>query len=68
MTGRFSGSSTSKRTSAVFGSKAPRQRRAELVADPAYVEQVLADGAAKARLVARATLSRVRAAMGLRAL
>lgn len=46
----------------------PRQRRAELVADPAYVDQVLKDGAAKARTVARATLSRVRQAMGLGAL
>ncbi len=45
--------------------EAPRQRRAELLADPAYVQQVLADGAGRARLVARATLGRVRAAMGL---
>ena len=46
----------------------PRQRRAELAADPAYVDKVLSDGAAKARVVARATLSRVREAMGLRAI
>jgi len=46
----------------------PRQRRAELVADPGYVDQVLRDGADKARIVARATLSRVREAMGLRPL
>jgi tryptophanyl-tRNA synthetase len=43
----------------------PRQRRAELVADPGYVEQVLREGAERARLVARATLGRVREAMGL---
>lgn len=48
--------------------EAPRRRRAELVANPAYVDQVLRDGAAKARTVARATLSRVRQAMGLGAL
>ncbi len=46
----------------------PRQRRAELAADPAYVEKVLMNGAEKARVIARATLSRVREAMGLRAL
>jgi len=46
----------------------PRQRRAELVADPTYVDQVLRDGADKARVVARSTLSRVRQAMGLRPL
>ncbi len=43
----------------------PRQRREELLGEPAYVEQVLQDGAAKARTVARATLGRVRQAMGL---
>jgi tryptophanyl-tRNA synthetase len=43
----------------------PRQRRKELLGDPAYVEQVLQDGAAKARTVARGTLGRVRQAMGL---
>ncbi len=43
----------------------PRQRRAELVADPGYVQQVLREGAERARLVARATLGRVREAMGL---
>jgi hypothetical protein len=32
------------------------------------VEKVLSDGAAKARVTARATLSRVREAMGLRPL
>ena len=48
--------------------EAPRLRRAELVADPGYVDQVLMEGAAKARVIARATLSRVREAMGLRPL
>lgn len=43
----------------------PRKRRAELAADPAHVEQVLQAGAARARTVARATLDRVRHAMGL---
>lgn len=43
----------------------PRRRRAELAADPAYVQQVLRDGAEKARAVARRTLDRVRGAVGL---
>lgn len=43
----------------------PRQRRAELTADPAYVAQVLTNGAGRARSVARVTLERVRKAMGL---
>ncbi|MDB6070224.1 MAG: trpS [Verrucomicrobiales bacterium] len=43
----------------------PRKRRAELAADPAHVEQVLRAGADRARTVARATLDRVRHAMGL---
>ena len=42
-----------------------RARRAELVADPAYVDRVLAEGAEKARAVARKTLARVRSAVGL---
>ena len=42
-----------------------RERRAQLVADPDYVERVLAEGAAKARIVARKTLARVRNAVGL---
>jgi tryptophanyl-tRNA synthetase len=41
------------------------QRRAEIVADPKYVDQVLAEGAEKARVVARKVLSRVRDAVGL---
>jgi len=42
-----------------------RERRAEIVADPAYVNKVLAEGAEKARAVARKTLERVRQAVGL---
>jgi tryptophanyl-tRNA synthetase len=42
-----------------------RERRAEIVADPKYVDRVLAEGAEKARTVARKTLTRVRDAVGL---
>ena len=42
-----------------------RERRAQLLADTDYVERVLAEGAEKARLVARKTLARVRNAVGL---
>jgi tryptophanyl-tRNA synthetase len=42
-----------------------REKRAEMVANPKYVDQVLAEGAEKARLVARKTLARVRDAVGL---
>lgn len=42
-----------------------REKRAEIVADPKYVDRVLAEGAEKARLVARKTLARVREAVGL---
>lgn len=42
-----------------------RARRDEIVADKDYVEKVLAEGAEKARAVARKTLARVRAAVGL---
>jgi tryptophanyl-tRNA synthetase len=42
-----------------------RERRAEIVADPKYVDQVLAEGADKARAVARKVLARVRNAVGL---
>jgi tryptophanyl-tRNA synthetase len=42
-----------------------RQRRAELVADPPFIERVLADGAEKARRFARVVLDRVRRACGL---
>ena len=42
-----------------------RARRAEIVADPGYVDRVLAEGAEKARAVARPVLARVRKAVGL---
>lgn len=42
-----------------------RARRDEIVADKDYVEKVLAEGAEKARAVARKTLARVRDAVGL---
>jgi tryptophanyl-tRNA synthetase len=42
-----------------------REKRAALLADPAFVDRVLAEGAEKARAVARKTLSRVRDAVGL---
>lgn len=42
-----------------------RARRAELAADPGYVDKVLADGAERARAIAHPTMKRVRAAVGL---
>ena len=42
-----------------------RQRRAELAADPAHVNGILADGARRARLVADTVLKRARLACGL---
>ena len=42
-----------------------RARRAELLADPGYVERVLREGAARAREVARAVIARARRAAGL---
>lgn len=42
-----------------------RTRRDEIVADKDYVEKVLAEGAERARAVARKTLARVRDAVGL---
>ena len=42
-----------------------REKRAQIIADPAYVDRVLAEGAEKARPVARKTLARVRNAVGL---
>jgi tryptophanyl-tRNA synthetase len=44
---------------------AARKRRAELAADLTYVNQVLADGARRARTVARQVLDRARNAAGL---
>jgi tryptophanyl-tRNA synthetase len=43
-----------------------RQKRAELVKNMDYVEQVLRDGAAKANAVADATMAKVRQSVGLR--
>jgi len=43
-----------------------RAKRAELVAQPDYVENVLKDGAERARAVAAQTLTRARKACGLR--
>lgn len=42
-----------------------RERREALVKDPAYVEDVLRAGAARARATAAATMDKVRAAVGL---
>lgn len=42
-----------------------RERRAEVTADPGYVDRVLSEGAERARAVARKTLSRVHDAVGL---
>jgi len=44
---------------------AARARRAELAANPEYVEQILAEGAVRARAVASAVLKRARVACGL---
>jgi tryptophanyl-tRNA synthetase len=41
-----------------------RERRAELEADPGYVDATLAEGAEKARPIVRETLAAVRDAMG----
>ncbi len=42
-----------------------RKKRAELVANPDYVNQVLAEGAGKARILAQTVLKRARKACGL---
>lgn len=42
-----------------------RARRAELLADPGYVREVLRDGNARANAIAEETLADVRAAMGM---
>ena len=44
-----------------------RQRRAEILAQPGYVDDVLAHGARQARAAANHVMQRVRAAVGLRA-
>jgi tryptophanyl-tRNA synthetase len=43
-----------------------RQRRAELAARPDYIQDVLADGARRARVIARETLNEAKQRMGLR--
>jgi tryptophanyl-tRNA synthetase len=43
-----------------------RERYAELLADPARIDRILADGAERARPVAQATMDEVRDKMGLR--
>jgi tryptophanyl-tRNA synthetase len=51
---------------AIWESFAPmRQRRAELEADTGYVDQILADGASRAREVAQRTMTKVRQAVGV---
>ena len=42
-----------------------REQFAELIADPAYLDEVLLDGAARAREVAVATMATVRDRIGL---
>jgi len=42
-----------------------RERRAEIAKDPAYVKDVLADGAKRAKVLARPTLDEVKKKMGL---
>jgi tryptophanyl-tRNA synthetase len=44
---------------------AARQRRAEIEKDPAWVDRVLQDGAAKARATAAKVLDRVKKACGI---
>ena len=44
-----------------------RARREELLREPAYIEEVLASGAARANAIAGAVMERVRLAIGLRA-
>ena len=43
-----------------------RERRAEIEASPEYVNQILSDGASRAREEAAGVLARVRSAVGLR--
>ena len=43
-----------------------RAKRVELAAKPDYIEEVLADGAARAHVIAQATMQEVRQKMGLR--
>jgi tryptophanyl-tRNA synthetase len=48
-----------------FALKPFRERRAVLAAKPEYVKEVLADGAARASVIARKTLKEVKQKMGL---
>jgi tryptophanyl-tRNA synthetase len=51
---------------AIFAQLQPMQeKRKKLEADPAYVDRVIAEGAAKARKVAKETIAEVRQKMGL---
>jgi tryptophanyl-tRNA synthetase len=43
-----------------------RTRRAEFAADPEYIQKILLDGAERARVLARETMTEVRQRMGLR--
>jgi tryptophanyl-tRNA synthetase len=45
--------------------KPVRERRAEFAAKPEYIREVLADGATRARVIARETMKEVRQKMGL---
>ena len=42
-----------------------REKREELASKPEYVSEILSEGAEKARLIARQTLSEVRDRMGI---
>jgi tryptophanyl-tRNA synthetase len=42
-----------------------RQKRAELAAKPDYIKDVLADGAKRAKVIARQTLNEAKQRMGL---
>jgi tryptophanyl-tRNA synthetase len=42
-----------------------RERRTALAANPQYIKEVLADGASRARVMARDTLDEVKQKMGL---
>ena len=53
-------------TAAVNDYLAPiRERRAELMADPGYIHDILAEGNRRANEIAEATLAEVREAMGM---
>ncbi|HEX5175912.1 MAG TPA: hypothetical protein VFV83_02730, partial [Chthoniobacteraceae bacterium] len=43
-----------------------RQRRNEILAQPGYIDEVLAKGAARANAIANQVMARVRSAVGLR--